>query len=603
MTELQYIRNFCIIAHIDHGKSTLADRLLELTGAVSAREFRDQFLDDNDIERERGVTIKAKAVTLAHEYAGKKYQLNLIDTPGHVDFSYEVLRSLKACEGALLVVDATQGVQAQTVANALLARQAKLHIIPLINKIDLNTARPDEIRDEMVKVLNITPQEIIQVSAKDGTNVPRVLEAIIERVPVPQGNISQPLQALIFDSVYNDYRGVIVYIRVVNGTLKKGDTILMMHTKRMFKIEEVGQFSPKMVPVKELHAGEVGYVIAGIKNIRDIQVGDTIILKDVVDVKPLPGYREPQPMVFAGFYPVGKTDFNQLKKAIERLGLNDASFTYGPETSEALGFGFRCGFLGLFHMEIIQERLEREEDVEVLRTAPNVTYEVVVRQSGQTRTLRIDNPAKLPDESTVMEIREPIVRVNLIVPSTSLGALMQLCKNRRGILIKTDYISPTRATLVYDLPLAEIIYDFYDKLKSATHGYGTMDYSFMGYRASELIKLRILVASKEVDALCSIVHRSYAERRGREIIKILRKEIPRQLFQVALQASIGKRIVARESIKPLAKNVTGKCYGGDITRKRKLWAKQKEGKKKMKSVGQVDIPQEAFIAVLTSQVD
>jgi len=441
------------------------------------------------------------------------------------------------------------------------------------------------------------------VSAKEGTNMPRVLEAIIERVPVPQGNISQPLQALIFDSVYNDYRGVVVYVRVVNGTLKKGDTILMMHTKRMFKVEEVGRFSPKMVPVKELHAGEVGYVIAGIKNIRDIQVGDTIILKDVVDVKPLPGYREPQPMVFAGFYPVGKTDFNQLKKAIERLGLNDASFTYGPETSEALGFGFRCGFLGLFHMEIIQKRLEREEDVEVLRTAPNVTYEVVVRQKGQTRTLRIDNPAKLPDESTVMEIREPIVRVSLIIPSTSLGTLMQLCKNRRGISIKTDYISPTRATLVYDLPLAEIIYDFYDKLKSATHGYGTMDYSFMDYRVSELVKLRILVASKEVDALSSIVHRSYAERRGREIIKILRKEIPRQLFQVALQASLGKRIVARETIKPLAKNVTGKCYGGDITRKRKLWAKQKEGKKRMKSVGQVDIPQEAFIAVLTSQVD
>jgi GTP-binding protein LepA len=600
MSDLSNIRNFCIIAHIDHGKSTLADRLLELTGAVTAREFRDQFLDANEIERERGVTIKAKAITLAYQLAGKDYQLNLIDTPGHVDFSYEVLRSLKACEGALLVVDATQGVEAQTVANTLLARQANLHIIPLINKIDSGAARPDEVSEEMAKVLDVNPQDIIPVSAKAGTNVAQVLEAVVKRIPAPQGDIAQPLQALIFDSVYNEYRGVIVYVRVINGRLKKGDEIRMTHANRVFQVEEVGRFRPKIVPTTEIHAGEVGYVIAGVKNIRDVHIGDTITQAEAVGVKALPGYQEPLPMVFAGFYPAGETDFNQLKKAVERLGLNDASFTYETETSEALGFGFRCGFLGLFHMEIIKERLEKEESVEVLRTAPNVTYEVVVRQKGQTRTLRIDNPAKMPDESELVEIREPIVRLNLIIPSANMGALMQLCENRRGVFIKTSYISTTRAMLVYDLPLAEVIYDFYDKLKSATRGYGTMDYSFMGYRTGELVKLRILVASKEVDALSSVVHQSNGETRGREIIKVLRQQIPRQLFEVALQASIGKRIVARESIKPFAKHVTGKCYGGDITRKRKLWAKQKLGKKKMKSIGQIDIPQEAFMAVLTA---
>lgn len=606
MERLKDTRNFCIIAHIDHGKSTLADRLLEITGAVSSREFREQYLDDHEIERERGVTIKAKAVALTYRFAplttghlsGRSYYLNLIDTPGHVDFSYEVLKSLRACEGALLVVDATQGVEAQTVANTILAREAHLKIIPLINKIDSAYARPEEVGEEMKNVLGIRPEEMIEVSAKQGTNIEKVMEAIINQIPPPQGDFSRPLQALIFDSVYDDYRGVIVYVRLMNGTIKKGDEVVMLNNKRAFEVEEVGKFKPKMFPVDQLIAGEVGYVIGGIKNIRDVKIGDTLARAKDGEIKPLPGYQEPLPMVYAGFYPTGKTDFNRLKKAIERLSLNDSSFTYEPETSEALGLGFRCGFLGLFHMAIIQERLEREEMVEILQTAPNVTCEVVIREDNQSKTVRIDNPAKLPDEAKIIETREPMVKTGLIIPSENIGAIMQLCENRRGTPIKTEYISTTRVILTYDLPLLEIIYDFYDKLKSITRGYGTMDYSLMGYFPSDLVKLKILVGGVEVDALSSIVHRREAETKGRNIIKILRKEIPRHLFEIALQASIGKKVIARENIKPLAKYVTGKCYGGDITRKRKLWEKQKVGKKKLKSIGQVEIPQRAFMSVL-----
>ncbi|MBI4712688.1 MAG: elongation factor 4 [Planctomycetes bacterium] len=592
------IRNFCIIAHIDHGKSTLADRLLEITHTVSSRELHNQFLDSNPIERERGVTIKAKAVAM--HYSG--YDLNLIDTPGHVDFSYEVLKSLRACEGALLLVDATQGVQAQTVANALLAKEAHLTIIPAINKIDHPSAQPDIIKEEMKITLGIKPEEVLLVSAKNGTNADKVLDAVVERIKPPTGDATKPLQALIFDSVYDDYRGVIIYIRLMHGQIKVGDEIIMMRTNLLYKVEEVGKFRPKMFAIDKLSAGEVGYVIAGIRNIRDVKIGDTITHKDNRCAQPLPGYQEPLSMVFAGFYPAGDTDFKTLKRAIERLSLNDASFSFEPETSEALGLGFRCGFLGLFHMEIVKERLEREEDVELVQTAPNVPYEVTLIERGHTKTIRINNPADLPDDMTIKEIKEPVVRVSMVIPTDCIGIIMQLSDSRRGKTVRTEYISPTRVILTYDLPLGEIIYDFYDKLKSATRGYATMDYSFKDYEAADLVKLRILVADSEVDAFSSIVHRDEAESKGRRIIQTLRKEIPKHLFQIALQASIGKRVVARENISPLAKHVTGKCYGGDITRKRKLWAKQKEGKKRMKAVGRVEIPQEAFLAVLGGSV-
>jgi GTP-binding protein LepA len=601
MTSLKHIRNFCIIAHIDHGKSTLADRFLEITETVEARKMEGvkQFLDSNAIERERGVTIKAKAVAMNY----KGYQLNLIDTPGHVDFSYEVLKSLRACEGALLLVDATQGVQAQTVANALLAQQANLTIIPVINKIDHPAAQVDIIKEEMKNTLGVKAEDIYLTSAKAGTNVEELLDAVIEFVPPPQGDVDNPLQALIFDSVYDEYRGVVVYVRLMNGQIKAGDEIRTMKNNQEYEVEEVGKFRPKMVVTGKLMAGDVGYFVAGIRNIRDVKVGDTVTTKNVTSVPALAGYQEPLPMVFAGFYPTNDTDFKELQKAIERLSLNDASFSFEPETSEALGMGFRCGFLGLFHMEIIQERLEREEGVELIRTAPNVPYEVVITDKNQAKTLKVENPAAFPDEVHIREVREPIVRVKLIIPSDAIGLIMQLCEGRRGKHIRTEYISPVRVILSYDLPLGEILYDFYDKLKSATHGYGTMDYAFMGYKDADIVKLRILVGNKDVDAFSSVVHRDSAEARGRRVIQILREKIPRHLFQIALQASMGKRIVARENIAPLAKNVTGKCYGGDITRKRKLWAKQKEGKKKMKSIGQVDIPQEAFLSVLDATKD
>jgi GTP-binding protein LepA len=600
---MKNIRNFCIIAHIDHGKSTLADRLLEITGAVSQRELREQFLDNREIERERGITIKAKAVRLKYLSNGQEYLLNLIDTPGHVDFSYEVLRSLKACEGAILLVDATQGVQAQTVANALLAKGSNLKIIPVINKIDLAIADVETAEEEIRKILEID-EDIISVSSKEGTNTNMILPAVINKVPAPSGSPDKPLRALIFDAVYDEFRGVVVFVRVIDGVVSADEEILMMRNNRFFKVEEVGIFTPKMVKTDRLSAGDVGYVISGIRNSREVKIGDTIThTKSSNLVMMLPGYREPLAMVFAGFYPTQDNNFNALKKAVEKLGLNDSSFTFEPETSEALGLGFRCGFLGLLHMDIVKERLKREEKVEVVQTAPNVSYEVVVVDRGMSKTIRIENPADFPDDATIREVREPIVKASIIVPSENIGSIMRLSEQKRGEHIKTEYLSPSRVMLDYNLPLAEIIYDFYDKLKSATHGYGTMDYVFIGYKSADLVKLRIFVVNKEVDAFSCIVHRDMAETKGRRVIQILRKEIPRHLFQVALQAAIGKRVVARENIAPLAKHVTGKCYGGDITRKRKLWAKQKEGKKKMKSIGQVEIPQSAFLAVLSGEIE
>jgi GTP-binding protein LepA len=593
------IRNFCIIAHIDHGKSTLADRLLELTGTVAKRELREQFLDSNALERERGITIKAKAVAMQHN----GLQLNLIDTPGHVDFNYEVSRSLAACEGAILLVDATQGVQAQTVANALLAVEGGLTIVPAINKIDMVTAQIEETLDEIEGTLQIPREEVLHVSGKMGTGVPELLEAVIARVPPPKGDIAAPFKALIFDSEYNEFRGVIVYIRVIDGRVRRGDPIRFLGTDVDGEVEYVGVFTPQMKEVPELTAGRVGYLTANLKSVRDVRVGDTIVAKNNTAAKPLPGYKEPLPVVFCGFYPTGETDYERLKKALERLGLNDSSFKFQGDTSEALGFGFRCGFLGLLHMEIIQERLEREEGVELIQTAPNVTYEIIAQTPNGRQTMRVDNPARLPDDALIVEWREPMVKAQIIVPNESIGVIMNLCRDRRGVFEKTESISKTRVILHYKLPFSEIVYDFYDKLKSVTRGYGTFDYRMIGYEEADLVRLRILVAGQEVDALSVIVHAENSEHKGRRILRALRKEIPRQMFEVSLQVAIGRKIIAREDIGALAKNVTAKCYGGDITRKRKLWEKQKEGKRRMKAVGQVDIPQEAFMAVLRSNED
>lgn len=596
---ISQIRNFCIIAHIDHGKSTLADRILEYTGTISKRDLRAQFLDDNEIERERGITIKAKAVAIKHD----GYLLNLIDTPGHVDFSYEVSRSLSACEGAILLVDATQGVQAQTVANALMAIDLGLTIIPVLNKIDMQSARPDEVAEEMENSLDIAGEDILRVSAKQGVGVPELIAEVIKRIPPPSGSPDKTFKALIFDSVYDDYRGVIVYIRVIDGTIAKGSAIRFLGGGTTYTIDEVGIFVPTIKGVPSLSAGEVGYFIANIKSLRDVVVGDTVALKDSVDVIPLQAYKEPIPMVFCGFYPTNDFDFNGLKRAMEILSLNDSSLKFQPESSDALGLGFRCGFLGLLHMEIVKERLKRECNMDVVQTPPTVTYEVSAEAEGKRETIKIDNPAKLPPEQNIVEWREPVTRVSLVAPSDQIGTVMKLCESRRGEYVGTEYISQTRAIVTYDIPFAEIVFDFYDKLKSVTHGYGTMDYTITGYQTSDLVKLVILVAGQEVDALSIIVPREQAENKGRAIIKVLRKEIPRHLFQISLQASIGKRVVAREDIKAVAKNVTAKCYGGDITRKRKLLDKQKEGKKKMKNIGSVEIPQKAFMAVLSAGVE
>ena len=596
-TPIDKIRNFCITAHIDHGKSTLADRILEITGAVEKREAREQFLDGMDLERERGITIKAKAVALSYKRpsTGETYAFNLIDTPGHVDFTYEVSRSLAACEGAVLLVDATQGVQAQTVANCYLAVEAGLDIVPAVNKVDIQSARPDEVKEEMQASLAIDPAEVLHTSGKSGIGVPELLEAVITRVRAPAGDAEKPLQALIFDSVYDDYKGVVMYVRLKNGTLKVGDKVRLLAQNRTYEVLELGQNRPKPTALKSLGAGEVGFVCAGIKTLADVKIGDTIAHAENKDPQPLPGYKEPLPMVYCGIYPTNNAEFPELRKALEKLRLNDSSFSFQPETSEALGFGFRCGFLGLLHMEVVQERLERESDVSLVQTAPNVTYEILTTKG---EVLRVDNPARLPEEQNILEFREPIVRASIVCPSESIGNIMKITEEKRGAYKKTEYLGPHRVILHYEIPLGEIIYDYYDMLKSATRGYGTLDYEVIGFRPSHLVKLRILVNAVEVDALSTIVHREKAEYIGRNLIKRLRKEIPRHLFEIPLQAAIGGKIIARENIAPMRKNVTSKCYGGDITRKRKLLEKQKEGKKRMKSVGNVEIPQKAFLSVL-----
>ncbi|MCB9831851.1 MAG: elongation factor 4 [Planctomycetes bacterium] len=588
------IRNFCIIAHIDHGKSTLADRILEITGTISARQMRDQLLDGMDLERERGITIKAKAVEIHWQKDGVEYLIHLIDTPGHVDFSYEVSRAMAACEGALLLVDAAQGVEAQTAANAYLAVEADLEIIPVLNKLDLPTARPDEVIAEIEHVIGLPGDEVMRCSAKTGEGVPTILDRLIDRFPPPSGQPDAPLRALIFDSHFDDYRGVIVYVRVVEGRIKKRDRIRMLGTNRAYEVLELGKFRPEMAPTDEMIAGEVGYVICNIKTIHDVKIGDTVAHAKS-EVAALPGYKEPVAYVYCGLYPATAGDYEDLRHALERLHLNDASFSFTPETSDALGFGFRAGFLGLLHMEIVQERLEREAGIDLVQTPPNVTYRLTHKDG---RVEMIDNPSKLPTDGRLAEIAEPVADVGMIVPQTAIGGIMKLCEDRRGIYLRTEYLGPQRVLLQYRLPLSEIIFDFYDRLKSATQGFGTMDYHVTGYEAADLVKLRILVNGTEVDALSIIVHRTVAERRGRQILSKLKDEIPRHMFEVPLQAAIGAKVVARETIRAMRKNVTAKCYGGDITRKRKLLEKQKEGKRRMKAVGNVEIPQEAFFAAL-----
>ncbi len=592
------IRNFSIIAHIDHGKSTLADRMLLASGAITDREFHDQLLDDMDLERERGITIKASAVTINYEYKGKTYMLNLIDTPGHVDFHYEVSRALKACDGALMVVDAAQGVEAQTVANAHLASRHNLPMVPVINKIDLPAARPEDVAMEVENLIAEPAEDCIPTSAKTGAGIEDMLEAIITRFDPPKGDASAPTKALIFDSKFDEYRGVIVYTRVFDGTLKVGQRIRMMGMDESYQITELGKFCPNPTAVKSLSAGEVGYMVANIRTVAAVHVGDTITDEQHPTAEALPGYRPPQQMVFCDFYPGPNTQFPAMRDALEKLQLNDSSLTFLPISSDAMGFGFRCGFLGMLHMEIVQERLEREHNIEVVQTAPTVPYEVL-KTDGEV--MEVDSAGEMPESTVVEEIREPIVKVDLIVPSDSIGNVMQLAEDRRAIYQKTDYISSDRVILTYEFPLAEIIYDFYDKLKSASRGYGTMDYEIIGYRPNDLVKLDILVNNQMVDALSVICHRSKADRRGRALIQRLRKEITRHQFEIPLQAAIGTRVIARETIKALRKNVTAKCYGGDVSRKRKLLEKQKAGKRRMKMVGNVEIPQKAFMAVLEAE--
>jgi len=596
----KYIRDFSIVAHIDHGKSTLADQLLLQSGAITQREFREQLLDDMDLERERGITIKARAVAINYTLDGQVYELNLIDTPGHVDFHYEVSRSLAACEGAILLVDATQGVQAQTVANAVLAVGNDLTVVPVLNKIDMQAARPEEIKEEIMHTLGIDPAEILAVSAKTGQGVPDVFRAIIDRVPPPSGDPSGPLRALIFDSKFDDYQGVITYVRVVDGALKVGQKIRLMAGGTDHEVTGLGQFRPREIACDELGVGQVGYVIANLKQLSDVRIGDTITQVPGGAEVALEGYHEPVQVVFCGLFPASHNQFDDLRTALQKLALNDSSFSFEPETSDALGFGFRCGFLGMLHMEIVQQRLERESNLALVQTAPNVTYEIVTRKG---ETLHISNPTRIPDPGDIEEFREPIAKVNFILPADCIGAIMQLCEDRRGFFIKTEYLSPTRAILTYELPLAEMIYDLYDKLKSATRGYGTMDYELIGYRAGDLCRLDIVVAGQKVDALSVVVHRAHADRRGRKLVRKLKGEIDRHQFEVAIQAAIGSRVIARETISALRKNVTAKCYGGDITRKRKLLEKQKEGKKRMKQVGNVEISQDAFLSVLDDTDD
>ena len=599
MTEA--IRNFCIIAHIDHGKSTLADRLLHMTGTISDRDTTEQVLDAMELEREKGVTIKASAVRMMYTAQdGVTYELNLIDTPGHVDFGYEVNRALAACEGALLVVDATQGIEAQTLANLYLALDAGLEIIPVINKIDLPSAQPDEVAGEIASLLGVPSEDIIRVSAKDGKNVDLLLEAIVRKIPPPKVIAGKPLQALIFDSHYDSYKGVVAYVRVVEGSVKATDVLKMMQTRTEVKPIEVGIFSPGMKTTASLSAGEVGYIATGLKTVSECHVGDTITLAAQPSPDPLPGYRKVKPMVFAGIYPVEGEDYTDLKDALEKLQLNDASLIYEPETSQALNFGFRCGFLGLFHMEIIQERLEREFDMDIVVTAPSVEYEVVLI-SGET--VRIDSPAKLPEENAIGEIREPWMSIQIISPTEYYGTIMDLVTKRRGVFTGQDYPAPNRVQLSFHIPLTELIVDFFDNLKSRTRGYASLDYQFLEYRPEKLVKLEILVDDEPVDALASIVHKDDAYHKGQALVSKLKEIIPRQLYDVAVQAYASGRVISSAKVKQLRKDVLAKCYGGDITRKKKLLEKQKKGKKRMKKVGNVEIPQEAFMAVLRLNED
>lgn len=592
----QHIRNFCIIAHIDHGKSTLADRLLECTGTISPLEMTEQVLDTMELEREKGVTIKASAVRMIYQDEdGEEYELNLIDTPGHVDFTYEVSRALAGCEGAILVVDAAQGIQAQTLANLYLALDHDLEIVPVVNKIDLPIAHPDEVAQEIEGLIGVPADEVIRTSAKEGIGSEEVLEAIVERIPPPAGQREKPLRALIFDSHYDTYKGVVAYLRLVDGELGQGQELMLMSNERIIEPLEVGSFRPGMVPVEGLTAGQVGYVATGLKDVRDCSVGDTITLAQNPADGPLPGYRPAKPMVFAGLYPVEPEDYSLLKDALEKLRLNDASLIYQPETSQALNLGFRCGFLGLFHMEIVQERLEREYGLELLTTAPSVEYHVITRRG---ETVIVKGAADLPPEGEIAEIHEPWMDIQIWTPAEYIGPVMELVTRRRGEVVRMEYLDRQRVVLAYKMPLSELIVDFYDRLKSCTRGYASLDYAFAEYRAGDLVKLDILVNKEPVDALSLIIHRDQAHSVGSALTKKLKEVIPRQLFAVPIQASVGKRAIARETVKALRKNVTSKCYGGDVTRKRKLLEKQRAGKKRLKRIGNVEIPQEAFMAVL-----
>lgn len=590
------IRNFCIIAHIDHGKSTLADRIIQLTGTVDGRAFRDQLLDSMDLERERGITIKSSAIRIMYRADdGQTYLLNLIDTPGHVDFSYEVSKSIAACEGALLVVDAVQGVEAQTMANLYLAMEHDLKIIPVINKIDLKSSRVDEVKVQIHDMLGSSDDDIALISAKAGTGIPGLLERIVREIDPPVGSADSPLEALIFDSSYDIYRGVIVYIRIMNGRIRSGIRIEMMNRRARYDVKEVGVFTPSELTVDSLECGQVGYIVCNIKEAREVVVGDTVTEVDRPASKPLPGYKQVKPMVFSGIYPVSNEDYEDLKSAMEKLRLSDSSFIYEPETSAALGFGFRCGFLGLLHMEIVQERLEREFSLDLIASSPSVNYRVTL-SSGEV--IEVDNPTKYPEKERIECVEEPFVRCYIFAPSENIGALMKLCEEKRGEFVSTKYLDPKKVQLTYNIPLSEIIVDFYDKVKSSTQGYGSLDYEITGYIKSSIVKLDILINGVPCDALSTIVHRDKARRIGIELVQKLKETIPKHMFKIAIQAAVGGDIIARENVTALKKHVTGKCYGGDITRKRKLWEKQKEGKKKMRRIGSVDVPKEAFLKAM-----
>ena len=593
-------RNISIIAHNDHGKSTLADRILEVTGAITEREKQDQLLDSMDLERERGITIKLNTVQLKYNYKNQDYILHLIDTPGHVDFTYEVSRSLAACEGAILVVDAAQGIEAQTLANLYLAMENDLTIIPVINKIDLPNADPEKVKKELMDTLGFNEDEIVLTSAKNGIGIKELVETVIEKVPAPTGNKDDKLQALIFDSYFDAYRGIVALVRIVNGKIKVGDKIKMMATNATYDVVELCTHTPKENKVKELVTGEVGMVVASIKNIEDVKVGDTITLVDNEALEPVPGYKPMKPMVFCGLYPLESSKFPDLREALDKLKLNDASLEYQPETSKALGFGFRCGFLGLLHMEIIEERIEREFGIDLIATSPSVIYEVTLTNGD---IINVDSPVKLPDRQKIADIKEPYIKTNIFVPSEYIGAIMELCQNKRGNYVSMEYLDQTRVNIHYEIPLSEIVYDFFDKLKSTTKGYASFDYELIGYKSSKLVKMDILLNGEIVDALSVIVHKDFAYNRGKAIVENLRKLIPRQQFEVPIQAVIGTKAIARADIKAVRKNVLAKCYGGDVSRKRKLLEKQKEGKKRMKMIGSVEIPQEAFLSVLSMDED